>query len=439
MNPTILTMGLNHTTAPVQVREQVASAPCVRDDTLDRMQIIQKTASISESLILSTCNRTEIYVVTTDLTASQSVVRSLFAGNETFAGIADYLYTYTDRLAIEHLFAVASGIDSMVLGEFEILGQVRNAYISAAERQSVGPVLHHLFNEAIHVGKRSHSETNIGAGAISVAYAAVSLARQRTGALTGKHVLVAGAGETAHRVAKCLVEENTSTVVVANRTFDHAAALAREIGGQAAHFSELAAELAQADVVISATSAPHIVLTAGMVRSAMEHRHARPLLLVDIAVPRDIEPAAADIENVELYNIDDLRRRVDSNLAIREQAISQVRAIIAEETDKSCQWLAERRAAPVIADLRERAEGIRAIELEKALRRLGHLHLSERDRNVIDALSSGILNRFLATPTEHLKERVQSGDGEVYLCALRELFELAQVNDHESADIPPAV
>ena len=430
MNSLILMMGLNHTTAPIQLREQIASATCIREDALNRLHTNLSAVLFSERLILSTCNRTEIYTVTSDQTHGDVSLRQLFTGHETFdTSGADFLYTHTNRDAVAHLFAVASGIDSMILGEFEILGQVRSAYRQAAERKSVGPILHQLFKDAIHVGKRAHSETRIGAGAASVAYAAVALARQHFGALTGLSALVIGAGDMARRAAKNLAEDGAGAVILASRTFDHAAELAQEIGGCAIKFDELPQALAKADLVISATSAPHIILDADVVRSAMVARPELPLCLLDLAMPRDIDPQVAQVPGVRLYNIDDLQQLVDANRAIREQAVAQVRDIIAEETDAFCRWFAERRAAPVIADLRERAEAIRAAELEKAMRRLGHLHLSERDRNVLAALSAGIVNKLLAAPTVHLKERVQTGDGQVYLEALCELFDL-DANDN---------
>ena len=425
MKPTILMMGLNHTTAPIHVREQVASASCVQTDALEQLHTQLSAAVFSEWLILSTCNRTEIYTVVSNRAHGEAALRRLFTHHETFSAAgADVLYTHANRDAVTHLCAVASSIDSMIVGEFEILGQVRRAYLTAAERNSIGPILHRLFNDAIHVGKRAHSETAIGAGAASVAYAAVALARQHLGDLSGRRALVIGAGEMAQRAAKNLAADGACAVIVANRTYEHALELAHETHGRAIQFDELPRALAEADLVISATSAPHIILDTATIHAAMSARNAQPLFLMDIALPRDIEPRVAQIPNVQLCNIDDLNQLVDASRAEREKALIQVHAIIAEEVEKFWEWYSERRAVPVIADLRGHAEAIRAAELEKALRRLGHLHLSERDRNVIAALSSGIVSKLLAAPTVHLKERVQSGNGQVYLDTLRELFEL---------------
>lgn len=436
MKPIILMMGLNHTTAPVHVREQVAAAHCQQEDALNQLHTYLDPDLFTERCILSTCNRTEIYVVTSDRDRGQTVLRNLFSEQDTLShpGL-DYVYTYAEREAVAHLFAVASGLDSMILGEFEILGQVRNAYLQAAERKSVGPVLHQLFKDAIHSGKRAHAETAIGAGAASVAYATVALARERLGPLVGKNALIIGAGDMGCRAARNLAEDGACTVMVTNRTHANAVELAKEIGGKAIHFEQLAESLVEADLVISATGAPHIILDAGTLRAAMNARSERPLCLLDIAMPRDIDPAAANIPNVHLFNIDDLQDYVDANRAIREQAVATVQAIIEQEVEAFWQWFIERRAAPVIAGLRQRAEIIRAAELDKALRRLGHLHLSERDRQVISALSAGIVSKLLAAPTVHLKERVQSGDGQVYIETLRDLFEL---DSNEQSNLPSA-
>lgn len=436
MKPIILMMGLNHTTAPVHVREQVTAAHCQQDDTLNQLHANLDFDLFAEHCILSTCNRTEIYAVTFDRERGQTVLHNLFDEQQALAHPdRDYVYTYADREAVAHLFAVASGLDSMILGEFEILGQVRNAYLKAAERKSLGPILHHLFKDAIHSGKRAHAETAIGAGAASVAYATVALARERLGALAGKNALIIGAGDMGCRAAQNLAEDGACTVMVANRTHANAVELAEEIRGRAIHFEQLAEALAQADLVISATGAPHIILDEATVRAAMIARPDRPLCLLDIAVPRDIDPAAANIPNVHLFNIDDMQEYVDANRAVREQAVTAVQAIIEQEVEAFWRWFVERRAAPVIAGLRHRAETIRAAELDKALRRLGHLQLSERDQQVISALSAGIVSKLLAAPTAHLKERVQSGDGQVYLETLRELFEL---DSNEHPDLPSA-
>lgn len=425
MNSTILMMGLNHTTAPVQVREGVA---CTRADLASALPALSSQDSespFSEIFILSTCNRTEVYVVTNDPTRGTQYLHQFFHARAEFqSSLDELLYTFANEQAVKHLLSVTCGLDSMILGEFEIQGQVRNAYEIAARQKTIGPVLTALCHTALHAGKRARSETTIGAGAASVAYAAVTLARQHLGDLSQRCALIIGAGDMAQRTAKNLATDGGCAVIVANRTYEHALDLANEIDAHAIAFDQLPNALAQADLVISATAAPHVVLSASMVRAAMAMRADRPMCLIDIAVPRNIDPHAADLANVHLFNIDALQNLVDANRALREQAITQVRGIVKHEANEFQQWFAARRAAPVIAELRERAETIRVTELDKALRRLGHLQLSERDRNVIAALSASIVGKLLAAPTVHLKEAAQSGDGQMYFDTLQKLFEL---------------
>jgi len=441
VNQHILMMGLNHTTAPIEVREGVA---CTRHDLAQALpQLISPggpgaKTPLTEGLILSTCNRTEIYSVTDDWSRGEHWLRDFFAARQEFSSSssAQCLYTRRDREAVRHLFSVACGLDSMILGEFEILGQVRAAYELAAQHRgakggqaplmskTIGPILSALFHAAVHAGKRARSETAIGRGAASAAYAAVQLARKEVGDLKDRSVLVIGAGEMGQRVARSLQANGARPLSVASRNYDHAVTLARHLGGRAIQFEELEDALRDADVVISATGAPHLVLHATTVARALSARPQRTLCIIDIAVPRDVDPAAAQIPNVHLCDLDDLQTVARENILEREKEVTIVRGIIAEEAEEFWRWYSARPAAPVIGELRQRAEAIRAAELSKAMRRLGHLHLSERDRNVIAALSEGIVGKLLAAPMARLKEHAQNGDGQVYLDAVSELFEL---------------
>ncbi len=427
MKSLILTVGLNFKTAPVSIREQIANARCLRDEAHASLWTHLDPAIFSEVLVLSTCNRTEVYAVTSDRARGEQILREVFTAHAAVPRpAANYSYAYSEREAVSHLFDVASGIDSMLLGEFEILGQLRQAYQSAVEKKTVGPLLHQLFQQALTVGKRARSETAIGAGATSVASAAVAFARKQLGDLSGRTALVIGAGEMGRRAARNLVEDGACAVIVLSRSYTHAAELADELDGRAISFEELPGALAQVDLVISATKAPHLILEASQVARAMRARSNKPLCLIDIAVPRDIDPLAAQIENVDVYNIDDLQALVETNRAAREQALEQVRAIITQEVDSFWEWYMSRRAAPVLSELSTRAEAIRQAELSKTLRRLDHLNLSERDREAIAALSNGLVKKILAAPRTQLKARMQSGDGQVYLDVLRELFDLEQ-------------
>jgi glutamyl-tRNA reductase len=425
VKPFVLTVGLNHTTAPVHVREQIAAARCTREEARDRLLLELDGSLLPETLLLSTCNRTEIYAVATDCARGEQELKRVFAAHDSFPnGPGDYLYTYSDRAAAAHLFAVAGGIDSMLVGEFEILGQIREAYNAAVQKKSVGAILHQLLQQAINVGKRARSETSIGTGATSVAYAAVALARKHLGELAGRRALVIGAGMMGRRAAKNLFADGACTVVVASRNLSHASELASEIGSHAISFDDLPAALSEADLVISATKAPHLILTSGQVAEAMRSRPNKPLCLVDIAVPRDIEPEVSRLENVRLWNIDDLKDLVSASRAERIRAIDQVRSIVEAEADDFWHWYLGRRAAPVLGELHARAEAIRHAELERTLRRLDHLNLSERDRAAIIALSSSLVRKLLSAPRTKLKDHMQNGDGQAYLDMLREVFDL---------------
>jgi glutamyl-tRNA reductase len=423
--PTVLLVGLNHTTAPVHVREHALPFACARDEVYQHFRANLDPTLFPEYLILATCNRTEIYAVTTDRARARAALRDAFAFESAFpAPVSDYLYEAADRAAVEHLFAVACGIDSLVLGEFEILGQVRRAYQEAAAQQTVGATLHQLFQAAMHVGKRARAETDIGHGAQSVAYAAVALARQKLGSLNGRRALVIGAGEMGRRAAENLAEDGECRVTVISRTFAHADELAQSIRAHAAPFEALETALAQADLVIGATRAPHLILRARDLARVMQTRPAQPLCLIDIAVPRNIDPDASQLPNVQLYNIDDLQQVVAETRAARLHALEQVRAIIADQVEEFWQWYLTRRAAPLLRELYSRAETIRQAELEKTLRRLNHLGLSEREVNIIAALSAGLVSKLLAGPTANLKIHLQDGNGQMYLEALRDLFDL---------------
>lgn len=427
MLPTILLVGLNHKTAPLSVRERAASLCGLCDQIHANSCQPFHPPLFLEHLFLSTCNRTEIYVVTTDCTRAEQQLYSHFAQADASASpTAEYLYVSTDDAAVRHLFAVACGIDSLVLGEFEILGQVRRAYQEAVKQGTVGPILHQLFQSAVRVGKRARAETEIGRGALSVAYAAVALARQKMGDLRGRTALVIGAGKMGRRAAENLSEDGDCTVLVASRTYAHALQLARDIHAQAVPFEQLGTALAQADLVISATRAPHIILDAATVASARQTQPARPLWLIDIAVPRDIDPAVAALDNVQLFNLDDLNEVVSHTRAARAQAVAQVQAIIADEAQAFWQWYLTRRAAPLLNALYARAEAIRQAELDKTLRRLNHLPLTERERHLLHALSISIVNKILAAPTATLKAQLQKGNGQLYLDLVRELFDLPE-------------
>lgn len=408
----VLAVGMNHRTAPVALRERLAvdAASCER--VLDRLR---ELPAVAEAVVLSTCNRVELYTAARHAGEARRQLLQFLAG---WAGLPagelePHLYWYDDGAAARHLFRVAAGLDSMVVGESQVLGQVRDAYQLAAGRGACGKVLHALFQHALAVGKRARAETAISQHAVSVSYVAVELARKVFGDLGGRQVLLIGAGETAELAARSLAEQGGCDLVVANRTLERGRDLAHAYGGRAVPLEELARVLPECDVVISSTGAGRPVLSAETVRETMRRRRQRPLLLIDIAVPRDIEPEAGRLDNVFLYDIDDLQTVVDANLRLRREEARKVEAMIDEQAREFEGWLHSLDVVPLIRSLREKAEAMRQREVARAFRKLPHL--SERDRQVIDGLTRLIVNKLLNDPMVRLKEAVAGGEGPLYL------------------------
>ncbi|MGE5576260.1 MAG: glutamyl-tRNA reductase [Syntrophothermus sp.] len=417
----IVTVGLNHKTAPVEVREKLSFAGTRRETGLQRLK---EQPRLQEAVILSTCNRTEIYAASEDLTgARQSVVGFL---NEVQQGLENqlerYLYNFYDLEAVQHLFVVASGLDSMILGEPQILGQVKEALAVAQERKTVAAYLSKLFQHSVEVGKRVRTETEIGQNAVSISYAAVELARKIFGALEGKVVLIVGAGKMSELTVKNLQEHGASAILVTNRTYERACQLARDFGGEPVAFEALGETLQKADIVISSTGAPHLVIHYDTVQEVMRARRNRSLFLVDIAVPRDIDPKVNELDNVYLYNIDDLHSVVETNLQKREQQVKRAEIIISEELKEFSQWWSSRQVVPLIRALREHGDGIWQQELEKLFSRLPNL--DEKGKNQVTAMAQAIVNKLLHDPVVFLKQAANDGRRAQYLEVMPELFGL---------------
>lgn len=413
----LLLVGLNHKTAPVEVREKLAF-----DGDRLREALAHLGRYASEGAILSTCNRTEVYALVGHReTGTEKIQRFLseFYGQPP-ASLTAHLYAYAQRDAVAHLFAVAAGLDSMIVGEPQILGQVRDAFAAAEAGNAAGPILSQLFRQALSVGKQARTDTAISRSAVSVSYAAVELARKIFGELGSHAVLVIGAGEMGQLAAKNLWDSGVRRLMVTNRTPARAEELAAQLGAEAWEFPKLSEALAHADIVISSTGAPEPVLTAEMVRQAMRARRQSPLFLIDIAVPRDIDPRAGQLPNVYLYNIDDLEAVCQANKREREKEIRKVETIIAAEVAKFFAWWESLGVVPTINALRYKAESIRQSELDKALSKLSHL--SDRDRNIINALSVAIVSKMLHLPITRLKERYSNGHD--HTRTVRELFGL---------------
>lgn len=426
MSTHILLIGVNHTTAPVALRERLSIADTGLTDALTHFGQVNGHGPtlLPEGIILSTCNRLEIYAVADDLEWGRKVLVEFLSQNRqvSIEEFADSLYFKSDVEVVAHLTKVACGLDSMIVGEPHILGQVTDAYQTALSRHATGPVLNTLFRHAIQAGKRARTETAISQYATSVPSAAAALAEKEMGNLEGHVVLVMGAGEMGQIAARTLMARGASGIIVANRTYDRGLMLAREFNGEAMTFDRQAEALARADIVITATDAPHIIVTPEKVSTAMAQRPDQPMLIIDIAVPRDTDPAVADIPGVRLFDIDNLRDVVNDNLEARQRETPKVERIAAEETNAFITWFRALDVVPTIADLRQRAEDIKAREIDKALRRLGDLN--DQEQETIRAMAHGLVNKLLHEPTVRLKQHATQGDGHLYTGVVRELFDL---------------
>jgi glutamyl-tRNA reductase len=415
----LIVVGLSHRTAPVEQREKAALTDAAARGLVRSLVGLNE---IHEAVALSTCNRTEVYVRAEDSSVAEEAVCTALVEH---TGITrDELdcarYAHREERAAIHLLRVASSLDAMVLGESEIQGQVRGAFDQAHEEDTVGPVLDNLFRKALETGKRVRHETLLGAGVVSVARVAVELAREAVADLTARRVLLIGAGDVAETTAAALVESGVGEMVVANRTVSTARRLAERIGGDGVGFDRLPEELAGADIVISSTDAPHPILTHNDVEQAMRIRPGRPMVLIDIAVPRDLEPSIAAVPGVNLYDIDDLERVVERNLNGRVREAERAEIIVQGEARRFTEWQRALSVAPTIGSLRDIAETIRAGEVAKVAGQLDSL--TEADRERVEQLTRSIVNKLLHEPTVRLRAAVADGDGFAYVESLRHLF-----------------
>lgn len=423
----LVVIGLNHETAPIDLREKLripeAGLRAALGDLIAR-------DGIRECLVLSTCNRTEIYACTPNR-VGDDVVRGWLAAycGVAPAALAGHLYSYAGHKAAEHLFRVATGIDSLVTGEAQILGQVRYAYRTASDAGCTGSVLNPLFQQAIAVGKRARTETAIGSGAFSVSSVAVQLAKSIFGELTGRTVLIVGASKMGELTITNLVGSGCASVLVTNRTFDRARELAARFGGKALEYAGLVNALGVADIVITATGATEPILTRKMVAAAMHARRGRPLFLVDIAVPRDIAADVDSLDNVFVYNIDDLQQVVQADLDARRAEIAAVEAIIAEEVAAFNRWFQSLEAIPVIAALRGRFDEIREAEMAKLQVKLRHL--SPEDLAAINAAARSMINKICHTPMIRIKDYAGSEDSELKLETVCDIFGICPEDGEE--------
>jgi glutamyl-tRNA reductase len=419
----VVVVGLNQRTVALDLLERMT----VSDAQLPKaLRDLKDRAHLSEAVILSTCLRTEVYAVVERFHGGVSDIRGFLAGLSSCPpeDFADDLYSYFEQGAAAHLFEVAAGIDSAVLGEGEVLSQVRNAWERAWEESAAGPTLSHLFRHAVEVGKRARSETAIARGITSLSQAAVALVRERLGgSLDGYDVLMVGAGDVGEGMATALAASaGARRVMVANRTEHRAVELAERVGGETVELGALGEALASVDVVLTSTGSPSILLEASDLVPVVRRRQGRPLLVMDVAVPRDVDPGVAELDGVTLLDMDDLRSFAEAGMAGRRRELARVRALVEEEVDRYLDTTAARGVAPLVAALRTRAEEVRVGELQRFRGRLDDL--DPREREAVEALTKGILGKLLHEPTVQLKDAAGSPRAERLGDALRVLFDL---------------
>ncbi len=417
----IVLIGLNHKTAPVEIREKFASV-CV--DGATPLEHISKLQPVKEVFFISTCNRMEVLFTTPMLDQGIGMVVRYLADiyGQTSAALKPYLYIYLDHEAVKHLLRVASSLDSMVVGESQILGQIKQAYRDAVEAKTSGVILNRLLHKSFSVAKRVRTETQIGSSAVSISYAAVKLAKKIFHDLQGKKAMLVGAGEMAELAAEHLLGQGVDEIVVANRTLDRAVDLARRFHGNTVSLEELTHELRRVDIIISSTGSSEPIISFQDVRKQMRARRNRPLFLIDIAVPRDIDPEVNRIDNVYLYNIDDLQGIVEMNRAERFKEATRAEHIIETEALKFETWLRTLEVVPTIVSLRRKAEEIRRAEIRRTLGQLDSLPPEQID--ALQVLTQSIVNKVLHNPILFLKRSSSRTQKDLYLDVARRLFSL---------------
>ena len=417
----VVVVGLNHRTVPLDLLERM-TVPASR--LPKALADLTSREHINEAVVLSTCNRIEVYVFAEKFHGAYQDIRNFFAEVSHVAPeeFSDHLTSLYDGDAARHLFSVASGLDSAVLGEHEILGQVRKSWETASTEGAVGPVLNTLFRHSLEVGKRVRTETAISRNITSVSQAAVAMATERLGGLEGRQVLIVGAGEMGEGLARALHGGGVAGIRVANRTWDRAVEVAGRLGGEPVRLDDLPHHLAEVDVLLTSTGASAAILEHGDLASVVGERHGRELLVVDIAVPRDVDPTAGEIEGVTLLDMDDLREFADVGVRERQREVTAVHAILDVELDRYVDESTARSVAPLVASLRARGDLVRSGELQRLAARLGDL--DDRQRDAVEALAAGIVGKLLHEPTVRLKDATGTARGERLAEALRDLFDL---------------
>jgi glutamyl-tRNA reductase len=429
----LLVLGVSHHTAPIDLRERLAFPS---GDLAEAIAALARDPALGEVVLLSTCNRTEVYATSQSLEDGHEAMASFLASARAVAPdhLKAHVYSRTEADAARHLFRVAAGLDSLVVGEPQILGQVKQAYASATEQHATGALLNRLFHTAFTAGKRVRSETELAEGAVSVSYAALGLARKIVGDLKHATVLVVGAGEMAELTARHFAAQQPKRLSVVSRTMAHAETLARDVGGSVVPWTELDVALGQADVVVTATGAATPIIDRARVQAALKRRRGKPLFLIDIAVPRDVEAAAAEIGDVFLYNIDDLQSIVNESLSRRASETTRAETIVNQEVERFMAWARSRTAMPTVVALRQRFEAIRRAELDRLQPKIAGLPPEARAR--VDEITRLIIEKLLITPTEQLKALPDQELQTSYADALSHLFALGDPGRDEDDDEP---
>ena len=423
---TILDIGMNHETAPVELRECIAREP---GNSSLALSCMRELPAIREGLFLSTCNRVEALCITEHPQEARQSVISLISrlGNVPESDFSSSLFAFEDGEAVRHIFRVASSLDSMVVGEPQILGQIKDAYYDATREKTSGVILNRLLHKAFHVAKRVRTETGVSDAAVSISYAAVELAKKIFYNLEGKKVLLIGAGEMAELAARHLVSQGVSAISVANRTFERAVQVAEIFNGTPVSFEEIMEQLLEVDIVISSTASTEYVILREQVKGFMRKRRNRPLFFIDIAVPRDVEPRVNDLDNVYLYDIDDLKGVIEVNMAQRQQEAVKAERIVEEEVIKFEKWLKTLAVVPTIVSLKEKAENIRRTEIKKSLSGLGNLSASQLES--LENLTASITEKIIHDPILVLKKKADRSTRDAYIDMMRKLFKLDPDNE----------
>ncbi|MBI2412233.1 MAG: glutamyl-tRNA reductase [Deltaproteobacteria bacterium] len=417
----LIIVGLNHKTSPIEIREKLSFPSQTIGEPLKKLT---NHFGLNEGVILSTCNRVEVLAITNDMEKGVWQIKRFLSDYHAIPleKLDEHLYVHLGEDAVKHLFRVGAGLDSMVMGEPQILGQVKDSYGYAVQFNTAGVIVNKLYHKAFQVAKRIRSETKIGESAVSISFAAIELARKIFGDLSGKSCMLIGAGEMAELAAKHLLTNGIREILVANRTYEKAVEMVKGFGGTAIMFREFPHYLKNVDIVIASTGAPNFIIRPDQIHEVMRERKQKPMFFIDISVPRNIDPLVNNVDNCYVYDVDDLQGVVVANLQERSKEAEAAERIVEEEIEKFYRWIKSLDVVPTIISLRQTCDQIRKAEMQKGLASLNHL--SEKDRKVLDAMTSAIVNKILHHPVTHLKKEANKVEGDLYIDTIRKLFDL---------------